>query len=116
MSSTVEEIVTCLYNSLVFINTAVEFMDDASVAVVEKHLDLHNPLTSHPFYTLVETSGSHDQHDKEVNHGTGGITSPCDVYTSSVNTLQKLDRFLDHVMTRGLIGDGTVAPDISKVI
>ena len=29
---------------------------------------------------------------------------------------QKLDKFLDHVMSRRLIGDGTVAPDISKVI
>jgi FAD/FMN-containing dehydrogenase len=66
-------------------------MDKESVAVVEKHIDLHNPLSPHPFYTLVETSGSHDQHDKE-----------------------KLDKFLDHVMSRRLIGDGTVAPDISK--
>ena len=29
--------------------------------------------------------------------------------------VQKLDGFLDHVMSEGLIGDGTVAPDVSKV-
>ena len=45
---------------------AVEFMDEASMKLVEKNLSLHNPLSPHPFYTLVETSGSHDQHDKEV--------------------------------------------------
>ena len=29
---------------------------------------------------------------------------------------QKLDDFLNQVMSRGLIGDGTVAPDVTKVI
>ena len=31
-------------------------------------------------------------------------------------TAQKLDDFLNEVMSRGLIGDGTLAPDITKVI
>ena len=46
--------------------TAVEFMDSFSMHLVENHLHLQNPISSHPFYTLIETSGSHDQHDKEV--------------------------------------------------
>lgn len=29
---------------------------------------------------------------------------------------QKLDGFLEHLMSKGLIVDGTVAPDITKVI
>ena len=51
---------------LLLLLPAVEFMDATSMNLVEKHLHLHNPISSHDFYTLVETSGSHDQHDKEV--------------------------------------------------
>ena len=46
--------------------TAVEFMDSACMHLVEHHLRLQNPISSHPFYTLIETSGSHDHHDEEV--------------------------------------------------
>ena len=49
--------------------TAVEFMDGMCMEVVVEELALHNPLSPHPFYVLVETSGSHDQHDKEVSKG-----------------------------------------------
>ena len=45
---------------------AVEFMDSEQMRVVQKYLPLRCPLSPHPFYVLVETSGSHDQHDKEV--------------------------------------------------
>ena len=45
---------------------AVEFMDEESMHQVEKNLAMHNPISPHPFYVLVETSGSHDPHDKEV--------------------------------------------------
>ena len=46
---------------------AVEFMDSEQMRVVQKYLPLRCPLSPHPFYVLVETSGSHDQHDKEVS-------------------------------------------------
>lgn len=46
---------------------AVEFMDEVCMHQVEKHLALRNPVSPHAFYTLVETSGSHNQHDKEVS-------------------------------------------------
>ena len=36
-------------------------------------------------------------------------------YTCKSMHVQKLDGFLDHVMSEGLIGDGTLAPDVSKV-
>ena len=41
-------------------------MDETCMHLVEKNLAMRNPLSPHPFYALVETSGSHDQHDKEV--------------------------------------------------
>ena len=46
--------------------TAVEFLDSYCMDLVENHLHLSNPISSAPFYTLVETSGSNDEHDKEV--------------------------------------------------
>lgn len=41
-------------------------MDEESMHQVEKHLAMRNPISPYPFYVLVETSGSHDHHDKEV--------------------------------------------------
>jgi len=46
--------------------SAFEFMDSVSMEIVEKHLRHRNPISAHPFYVLVETSGSHEPHDKEV--------------------------------------------------
>ena len=37
--------------------------------IVEKHLPHRNPISAHPFYVLVETSGSHESHDREVRVG-----------------------------------------------
>ena len=42
--------------------------------VMEKELSLQNPLSPHPFYMLVETSGSHDDHDKEVSSSGQHVT------------------------------------------
>jgi D-2-hydroxyglutarate dehydrogenase len=88
----VREVYTTAKTMLGEILSAVEFMDGEVLDIVVTQLPLHSPLSSsHPFYVLVETSGSHDQHDKE-----------------------KLDVFLEEVMSKGLIEDGTVSPDISK--
>lgn len=37
------------------------------------------------------------------------------LFTVNYRYTQKLDGFLEQVISRGLIADGTVAPDISKV-
>lgn len=62
------------------------------MALVEKHLGLTNPISSAPFYVLVEVSGSHVDHDKE-----------------------KLDFFLEKVMTDRSVADGTVATNWKKI-
>eukprot|EP00731_Ephydatia_muelleri_P020564 Em0013g291a len=71
---------------------AVEFMDAASMQLVEKHLALCNPISPQPFYALVETSGSSDAHDK-----------------------MKLDTFFEYIMKENLINDGSIATDYTKL-
>lgn len=71
--------------------SAVEFLDSKCMDLVEKHLGYRRPIQSANFYTLVETSGSSDQHDKE-----------------------KLTDFLEHLSAEGCIEDGTVANDLTK--
>ena len=64
--------------------SAVEFLDKSCVDIVLEELThLRHPLdddTESPFYLLIETSGSNDQHDKE-----------------------KLDSFLEKVMGDELV-------------
>ena len=72
--------------------SAVEFMDAASMQLVEKHLALHNPISPQPFYVLAETSGSSDAHDK-----------------------MKLDTFFEYIMKENLINDGSIATDYTKL-
>jgi len=70
--------------------SACEFMDRASVGVVTAHVaGVKSPLSSgdeHPFYMVVETSGSNEGHDRS-----------------------KLETFLEEVMEEGLVVDGTIA-------
>ncbi|XP_078696696.1 D-2-hydroxyglutarate dehydrogenase, mitochondrial-like [Branchiostoma floridae x Branchiostoma belcheri] len=72
--------------------SAVEFMDRASMEVVQENLHLTCPLGTHSYYLLVETSGSNAAHDEE-----------------------KLNSLLGHVMEKGIVDDGTVATEPSKV-
>jgi FAD/FMN-containing dehydrogenase len=72
--------------------SAVEFFDSTCSGLVDKHLNLINPLSDYPFYVLVETSGSHEDHDQ-----------------------QKLNIFLEELLSRDYIEDGIVATDISKM-
>ncbi|XP_064382406.1 D-2-hydroxyglutarate dehydrogenase, mitochondrial-like [Halichondria panicea] len=72
--------------------SAVEFLDSHCQRVVEQHCHLPNPISPSPFYALVETSGSNDEHDKE-----------------------KLNSFLEYIMDEGIIQDGTMATDLTKV-
>ena len=71
---------------------AIEFMDSMCMKLVEKHLRLSNPIHSAPFYVLIEVSGSEERHDQE-----------------------KLNTFLEVVMAKEHVSDGTVATDMTKV-
>ena len=76
--------------------SAVEFLDKSCVDIVLEELThLRHPLdddTESPFYLLIETSGSNDQHDKE-----------------------KLDSFLEKVMGDELVMNGIVAQDSTQM-
>ncbi|KAL3861470.1 hypothetical protein ACJMK2_007504 [Sinanodonta woodiana] len=72
--------------------SAFEFMDAASMDVIQKNLKMHNPIADFPFYILIETSGSNGNHDEE-----------------------KLNKFLETMLSTQLVNDGTVATDMSKI-
>lgn len=69
--------------------SAFECMDSRSQTLVAEHSNLTRPLQDEfPFYVLIETSGSNKEHDEE-----------------------KLNTFLENVMTDELVLDGVVAQD-----
>ncbi|XP_043434388.1 D-2-hydroxyglutarate dehydrogenase, mitochondrial [Prionailurus bengalensis] len=72
--------------------SAYEFMDAECMWLVTRHLRLASPVQESPFYVLIETSGSRAGHDAE-----------------------KLNDFLEQVLSSGLVTDGTVATDHMKV-
>ncbi|XP_066915161.1 D-2-hydroxyglutarate dehydrogenase, mitochondrial-like [Clytia hemisphaerica] len=72
--------------------SAFEFLDNHAMSTVKENLGYSNPISEHPFYVLVETSGSNDGHDAE-----------------------KLDHFLEVVMETGIAVDGTVANEVGKM-
>lgn len=69
--------------------SAFELMDGRSQDLVHAVTHKKRPLESrYPFYCLVETSGSNPDHDTE-----------------------KLENFLDHVMSNDIVSDGVLAQD-----
>ncbi|AET41330.1 D-lactate dehydrogenase Ecym_8034 [Eremothecium cymbalariae DBVPG len=74
--------------------SAFEFMDLASQKLVKEYLkDVPHPLADeHPFYVLIETSGSNKDHDDE-----------------------KLEGFLESAMEQELVTDGVVAQDETEL-
>ncbi|XP_037068116.1 D-2-hydroxyglutarate dehydrogenase, mitochondrial-like [Pollicipes pollicipes] len=66
--------------------SSCEFIDQESIACARDNLQLAPPLDDYPCNMLIETSGSDDDHDKE-----------------------KLTRFLEHMMEKELVLDGTLA-------
>ena len=73
--------------------SAFEMMDGNSQILYQKASGAKLPLESpHPFYCLIETSGSNTDHDSE-----------------------KLNNFLEHVMGEEIVTDGVVAQDESQV-
>ncbi|KAF5281274.1 hypothetical protein FQA39_LY05160 [Lamprigera yunnana] len=72
--------------------SSCEMIDAQSLDVVTSHLHLKCPIDNYPFYMLIETSGSNEQHDEE-----------------------KLNRFLEGVIGDGLVIDGTVTNEPGKM-
>ena len=73
--------------------SSCEFIDAGSMDCVTENLDLKCPLDRNNFYMLIETSGSNTEHDEE-----------------------KLNMFLEKMMTTGAVEDGTVATAPSKQV
>lgn len=73
--------------------SSCEFIDAGSMDCVTENLGLKSPLDRNNFYMLIETSGSNAEHDEE-----------------------KLNRFLEKMMTSGEVEDGTVATAPSKQV
>lgn len=74
------------------IMSAFELADASSLDTTLTHFKVPNPISDCPFYILIETSGSNERHDEE-----------------------KLSSFLEFEMGSGLILDGTVTNEPSKV-
>ena len=72
--------------------SALEFLDAPAMRCSERGLGLKNPISDQPFYVLVETHGSNDDHDSE-----------------------KLNGFLEAAMESGHVVDGTVAQDRTQL-
>lgn len=73
--------------------SAFELMDSQSQNLVHTVTKKKRPLDGeHPFYCLIETSGSNSEHDSE-----------------------KLENFLEHVMGEGIVSDGVLAQDETQI-
>ena len=73
--------------------SAFELMDGQSQVLVHHVTNKQQPLEGeHPFYCLVETSGSDSDHDSE-----------------------KLEKFLEHVMSEEIVSDGVLAQDETQI-
>ncbi|XP_023221308.1 D-2-hydroxyglutarate dehydrogenase, mitochondrial-like [Centruroides sculpturatus] len=72
--------------------SSFEMMDHHALDAVEKHLKLRLPISHHPFYALVEVSGSNEEHNKE-----------------------KLSAWLECGMEKNLIKDGTMVTEPGRI-
>ncbi|MCJ1460882.1 hypothetical protein MMC28_011264 [Mycoblastus sanguinarius] len=73
--------------------SAFELMDGQSQDLVHTVTDKKRPLEGqHPFYCLIETSGSNPDHDSE-----------------------KLGKFLEHVLGEEIVSDGVLAQDETQI-
>ncbi|KAI9651103.1 D-lactate ferricytochrome c oxidoreductase [Ciborinia camelliae] len=73
--------------------SAFELMDNHSQDLVQRVTKNKRPLEGeYPFYCLIETSGSNSEHDQE-----------------------KLTNFLEHVMEKDIVSDGTLAENATQI-
>jgi len=73
--------------------SSCEYLDAAAMDCVTKNLKLKNPIDEYPFYMLIESSGSNGAHDEE-----------------------KLNRFLEDIISEEIVADGTLASGPSQMI
>ncbi|CAH4019647.1 D-2-hydroxyglutarate dehydrogenase, mitochondrial isoform X1 [Pieris brassicae] len=78
--------------SLGEILSAFEMADNEAISSTVENCKVSNPLEDYPFYVLIETSGSDENHDDE-----------------------KLNRFLSKEMESGKIVDGTITSEPAKM-
>lgn len=80
-------------SQLAEILSAFELMDEQGQGMVQLVSQKTRPLEAqHPFYCLIETSGSNPEHDSE-----------------------KLEAFLEHVMNEHIVSDGVLAQDETQM-
>lgn len=72
--------------------SSCELIDENSFNPVVNNLGVRSPLSEYPFYVLIEVSGSNAQHDEE-----------------------KLNTFLETAMDKGVVSDGTVTNEPSRM-
>ncbi|KAJ8971410.1 hypothetical protein NQ317_005526 [Molorchus minor] len=72
--------------------SSCELIDELSLDLVTSHLKLNSPISVYPFYMLIETQGSNNDHDE-----------------------MKMNAFLESAMSDGLILDGTTTNEVSKM-
>ncbi|XP_026464711.1 D-2-hydroxyglutarate dehydrogenase, mitochondrial-like [Ctenocephalides felis] len=72
--------------------SAVEMMDASSVDACLEKFGYKRPIGNYPFYMVIETQGSHMEHDEE-----------------------KLQSFLQKAMNESVVEDGVVASEPSKI-
>ncbi|XP_017774334.1 PREDICTED: D-2-hydroxyglutarate dehydrogenase, mitochondrial-like [Nicrophorus vespilloides] len=72
--------------------SAMEVMDSATMDFVKDKLKVESPIGEYPFYLVIETSGSNDEHDAD-----------------------KLHKFLETTLIKHFALNGTVATEPSKV-
>ncbi|XP_035215514.1 D-2-hydroxyglutarate dehydrogenase, mitochondrial-like isoform X2 [Stegodyphus dumicola] len=72
--------------------SSLEMLDDAAADTLRDNLKISPPISKHPFYILVEISGSNQQHNEE-----------------------KLNDCLTYLMEKNHVSDGTVATEPSRI-
>ncbi|CAG9833545.1 unnamed protein product [Diabrotica balteata] len=80
-----------LKESLGEILSAIEVMDSTTMQFISEKNQQTSPIGEYPFYLMVETSGSNEEHDQH-----------------------KLNRFFEKILTKGLVLNGVVASDAKQ--
>nr|XP_023019728.1 D-2-hydroxyglutarate dehydrogenase, mitochondrial-like [Leptinotarsa decemlineata] len=72
--------------------SAVEVMDTPTMDFIKERNNQKSPIGDYPFYLMIETSGSNEQHDEE-----------------------KLNMFFEETLEKELVLNGTVANETNKI-
>ena len=97
--------------------SAFEFMDKDAFELVQGHSTrpVKDPFEGkHPFYVLIETSGSKKDHDDEVSRAAECATLQDRTADTLLAPTQKLTGLLEELMESETIADGVLAQDESQ--